>query len=326
MKKKIVLVLIAFLFVFASGACSLNTPDQLSQEERIELIKEIQEFEKRFGFKETDFFKYYDPDTTAYHLYYYTGKTTLPYSYEDPELRNKLFYSLPEDPGIDANLYDIFYYPAEAVAVSGLPITRALLKAPLDRIIFAVIHEDFHEQVDFPLGIEEPMGDLVSYLVALEFAEMKFGQDSDCYKKLERVFGEEYKLSQVFIEYYQLLSELYLNYQLGEFSKEEALAEKEVLLKAMAKDYREVIGKESRYPFNNAYIAFMITYFRYYPPIYEVYLATDENLLETIEIFKTIPVKVQSYSLEKIKKAEKEMADYLEGIIKSKEPTEVGSF
>jgi len=318
LKKKIILVLVAISLVFVSGCNFFKNPNpELSQEElyKIELVKEIQEFEKNFGFKETANFQKYDPQKTAYYLYYYTKKTFMPYSYEDPRLFLMMGFKKPKEP--NSEKYDVFLYECQAVA-GGKTITKALMDAPIHRILEVVAHEDFHEQINFPLGVEEPIVTLVGYLVAMEFAKFKFGEDSDVYKHLESGLEVRLALAPIFVKYHGLLTNLYLKYKLGELSREETLLRKEALYEGMEAEFLEG-GFKIKSHLNNAFLAYEITYDRYFLLAYEVYSATDCDVLETIEIFMNLPRDGDFFiSLGKIKQIEKEVMDYLKDVIENK--------
>jgi len=324
LKKKIILIFLAILVVGSGAVYSfLEIKERKEINYRLELIREIQEFEKKFGFKETSNFKEYDPETEveAFYLCYFTEKTVLPHSHDDPQLF--LRWSKEEFPKVDSEKYDIFYYRAEALA-GKREITEALLKTSLSRMLMVVVHEDFHEQMEYPSGIEEPLATLVSILLAQEFAKEKFGKESEVYKNLEKKLKRWTELSPLFIKYFGLLSELYLKYQQEKITLKETLLKKEDLYKALAEEIRQKTKKEFPYPLNNALLAFAMTCIRYFPLAYQVYLSTNQNLSETIEIFLNLPIEEPPFDLsfdllglEEIKKIEKETERYLKEIIKS---------
>ena len=75
---------------------------------------------------------------------YLTGKLELPDSYRE------LHLAQGSDTGcaVDERKYDVFFYPAEAVASGASPVTPALADASLERVLVVVPHEDFHGQTE----------------------------------------------------------------------------------------------------------------------------------------------------------------------------------
>jgi len=317
--RKAALALLIVLLVSIPG-CGGSHPESgltAEQQYRLQLVAEIKAFEKELGFEETDNFKTYSDEMESYDYYFYTPKTTLPYSLDDPSLRYGT--GKPESASIDLKEFDVFSYSIEAIAGVKTPITKSLLRAPLSRFIHLIFHEDWHEQIDSPLGIEEPAAEVVSYAAALLFVEEKFGRDSAVFKTLNDEFNKKLKESEIYQRYYDELSLLYSQFHSGELSEEETLSRKAKLLQAMGDDLKDLWGGKPP-QLNNAFIAFQMTYLRHLPLMYQVFSATDYNLRETIDIFRLVPSQgVRFESVEELKRIEAEITDYLHAALANKE-------
>lgn len=281
----------------------------VSQIDRLSLVEEIKAFEKQLGFDETENFKVYSAETEAYDYYFYTSATSLPYSLGDPSLQYG--EGKPPKAVTDSGEYDVFIYSVEAIAGVKTPITKSLLRAPLSRFIHVIFHEDWHEQIASSLGIEESSGEVVAYTAALLFTEKKFGQDSAVYQDLRDEFRKKLAESEIYRQYYDKLSALYAQFQAGEISEPETLAQKAELLRAMSRELWKIWGGKPG-QLNNAFIAFQMTYYRHLSLMYEVFSATNFNLAKTMSIFRAMPNQgVEFGSVEELKQLENEITDYL---------------
>ena len=273
------------------------------------MIGDIKAFEKKLGFNETENFKTYSDETEAYDYYFYTPRTTLPYSLDDPLLQ--FVAGKSESLPIDLEEYDVFHYSIEAIAGVKTPVTKSLIQAPLPRFIHIVFHEDWHEQIDLPLGIEEPSGEVVSYAAAMLFAEEKFGLDSAVYKTLKEEFRNKLRESKLYQNYYEELKLLYSLFHSGGISQAETLSRKARLLEVMEDDLTDIWGA-SPSQMNNAFIAFQMTYFRHLPLMYQVYSVMNFDLMKTVVIFLSVPEQGTKFeSVEEVKSIENEVTDYL---------------
>jgi hypothetical protein len=63
----------------------------------------------------------------------------------------------------------------EAVGEVGVPVTTALLEGKLDRFLYLVIHEDCHDQFEFPYGFEEALCNLIAYQGMKAFSTRQYG-------------------------------------------------------------------------------------------------------------------------------------------------------
>ena len=310
MRRALLLLLIVLLITIPG--CKLSSPhSELSDEQRykLDLIEEIKDFEKKLGFDETENFNIYSGETEAYDYSFFTPITELPYSLDDPLLQCAT--GKPESVPIDLEKYDVFFYSIQAIAGVETPVTKSLLQAPLPRFIHVIIHEDWHEQMDSPLGIEEPCAEVVSYTAAILFAEEKFGQNSEVYRTLQERFGKKLEESELYQQYYDELDLLYSSFHSGAISEADTLAQKARLLKSMAEELKGMWGAAPR-QLNNAFIAFQMTYFRHFPLIQQVYSATNYDLAETMAIFRSVPAQEVAFdNVAELKSIEKEVTDYL---------------
>lgn len=308
MKKVFLILLVTLVLIIPS--CQPGTGLTSEQKYRMELVEEIKAFEKKLDFKETENFRAYSSKTEAYDYYFYTPIIKLPYSLGDPLLQ--FGTGTRQSANIDTKKYDVYFYSIQALAGIKTPVTRSLIEAPLSRFIFVIIHEDWHEQIDLPLGIEEPSGQIVGYAVAMLFAREKFGSDSTIYKTLGQELNGKLKESKVYSKYYEQLQALYAEYKAGIISETETSLRKEQSLKAMGDELKEIWGAKPD-QLNNAFIAFQMTYLRHLPLMYQVFLAADSNLNETLTIFRSMPEQgISANNLDDIKRIEKQVTDYLQ--------------
>ncbi|HEY81757.1 MAG TPA: aminopeptidase [Dehalococcoidia bacterium] len=315
---RVALALVIVLLLIIPGCMRPYPQSTLTSEQqyRLQLVEEIKAFEKELGFEETENFKTYSDEVETYDFYFYTPRTTLPYSLDDPSLRYGT--GKPQSAPFDLKEFDVFAYSVEAIAGVKTPVTRSLLRAPLARFIHIIFHEDWHEQIDSPLGIEEPTAEVVSYAASLRFAEEKFGRDSAVFKTLNQEFQKKLKESEIYQRYYDELSLLYSQFRSGKLSKKETLSRKSSLLQAMGDELKDLWGGKPA-QLNNAFIAFQMTYFRHFPLMYQVFSATDYDLEKTIDIFRWVPSQgVKFGSVEELKRIEAEVTDYLQSALTSK--------
>ncbi len=300
---------IALLMLFAAVVSSCQPETPVDEGQRRQLIAEIKAFEKELGFAETENFKTYSPETEAYHYLFYTPSMQLPYSLDDPMLISAI--GTRDSVYLDFKKYDAYFYSIPSVAGEGTPVTESLLQAPLYRFIQIIFHEDWHEQIDLPHGLEEPSAEIIGYAAATLFARDRFGQDSEVYQTLVKHFDNKLRESEVYIAYYAKLEALYAQYHEGKLSELDALIRKSRLLEAMGNELHRIWGGKPD-QLNNAFIAFQMTYLRHLPLMHEVFQAADFDLGRTIPIFLAMPEqKTESDTLEQVKGIEARVVDYL---------------
>jgi len=314
LRKAFLLIILALLIIIPGCSSPVTCNSQDKQTERLELIAEIKAFEKRLGFTETENFNTYAEDIEAYFHTFFSPSTQLAYSLDDPLLQSA--EGRPEDLPYSLDGYDVFFYPIEALAGINTPITASLLEAPLHRLIHVVIHEDWHEQIDLPLGIEEPTGEVISYPVAMLFAEEKYSRNSKVYKELKKEFDNKLKESEIYKRYYHELDKLYSTYNTGEISLPETMSQKKQLLKSMSNEIMSLYGGRPD-QLNNAYISFQMTYFRHLSTMHQIYQATNYDLIRTMELFRSIPGQGATYeTMRQVIEKENEVIDYFKEQIK----------
>ena len=301
------LVILTIVSAVIVSSCRQSVP--VTEEQRLELIEEIKAFEKELGFLETENFKTYSPEIGAYDYLFYTSSTHLPYSLDDPELISAL--GTRDSVSLDYQKYDAYFYSIPSVAGKGTPVTESLMQAPLSRFIQIIFHEDWHEQVDLSMGLEEPSAEIIGYAAALAFTGEKYGQNSPVHRTLKKHFENKLRESEVYGEYYTRLETLYAQYQEGKLSELDTLIRKARLLEAMGNELYGIWGGKPD-QLNNAFIGFQMTYLRHLPLMYEVLEATDSDLIKTIQIFLAMPEQEKAFdSLEQVKGIERRVADYL---------------
>ncbi len=306
---KILPLLIISIVVSAAAFSSCQPSAPAAGEQRLKLIEEIKAFEKELGFLETENFKVYSPEIGAYDYLFYTSSTQLPYSLDDPALISAI--GTRDSVSLDYQKYDAYFYSIPSVAGEGTPLTESLVKEPFFRFIHIIFHEDWHEQIDLPTGLEEPSAEVISYAAAKLFAGDKFGQDSQTYRTLSRDLDNKLRESEVYRKYYTRLTALYGQYHEGKLSELDTLTGKARLLETMGDELYSIWeGKPDQ--LNNAFIAFQMTYYRHLPLMSDVLQANDSDLRETIRIFLAMPEQRKSFdTLEQVKGIEESVVDYL---------------
>ena len=273
------------------------------------MIAEIKAFEKELGFAETENFKMFSPETEAYHYLFYPPGMQLPYSLDDPALMSAI--GTRDSVYLDFKKYDAYFYSIPSVAGEGTPVTESLLQAPLYRFIQIIFHEDWHEQIDLPHGLEEPSAEIISYAAATLFARDRFGHDSQVYQTLVKHFDNKLRESEIYIAYYARLEDLYAQYHEGKLSELDTLIRKSRLLEDMGNELQLIWGGKPD-QLNNAFIAFQMTYLRHLPLMYEVFQAADSDLGRIIPILLAMPEqKKEPDALEQVKDMERRVVDYL---------------
>jgi hypothetical protein len=306
---KTIPVLLALVLASALLIPSCRPSAPADREQRLELIAEIKAFEKSLGFAETENFKTYSPEIDAYHYLFYTSSTHLPYSLDDPALISAI--GTRDSVSLDYQKYDAYFYAIPSVAGEGTPVTDSLIREPLDRFIQIIFHEDWHEQIDLPLGLEEPSAEIIGYAAAMLFAGEKYGRDATVYKTLQNNLDSRLRESTVYGEYYDKLSALYAQYQEGKLSEMDTLTGKTQLLESMGDALYGIWGGRPE-QLNNAFIAFQMTYLRHLPLMHQVLVAADYDLSKTVQLFLAMPEQGTAYnSLAQVKSIEASVIAYL---------------
>jgi hypothetical protein len=303
----LIIISLAFLSALIIPSCQPAT--SVGEEQKLQLIEEIKAFEKRLGFAETENFRTYSPELGAYDYLFFTPSTQLPYSLDDPALVAAI--GTRDSVSLDYQKYDAFFYSIPSVAGEGTPLTESLMQVLLHRFIQIIFHEDWHEQIDLPHGLEEPSAEIIGYTAAMLFCREKYGQDSQVYRTLQKHLDNKLRESQVYGEYYDKLIALYAKYHEGKLSELDTLIRKARLLESMGNElYRIWGGRPDQ--LNNAFIAFQMTYLRHMPLMHQVLEAADYDLTKTVQLFLAMPEQgTPRDSLERVKGIEASVVGYL---------------
>ncbi len=250
---------------------------------RDEIIAGMKEFQRELGFPQTRNFEKHSGDVETFDRCYFTGKLTLPASYEELDLRQGAC-------AIDQEEHDVFFYRIEAVASGKAPVTSSLANASVERLLVVVPHEDFHAHKhvrNAPAAAGEAVTTLVGFLAAAEFARGRFGEDSQVYRNLARESEIFLRKAEIVNRYYEVLSRLYAGVRQGEVNRETALEQKRRVFLDLERECRAIRPDPVSFnkcpgALNNAGLAFDRTYTATYAPAWEVYLANGRDARATI--------------------------------------------
>lgn len=287
-------------------------------------IKEVKEFEAGLGFKETKNFVDFD-ENVSYSALYFQKFSDMPFSYLDPRMgfrgiddKNlekgvsfaKLMFT--KYYGIDTTKCDFFLYLNGAWA-GGTKITPGMLdKTPKD-LAYTVMHEDWHDNVDLPMHIEEATCDLIGIAGTAQFLKMENANKS-LRERLDFAMAINYthkKLSDLSTLFYFKAIDTTTYY----LRKRDGLHELKNKLVSLRQDTSEI---------NAAWVSFYHVYTHYYPLMYRLYDACNADIKEFVGVLKTIPFNKLTnfeYSIcffEKTRKVDKYIEVYLEKIIQIK--------
>lgn len=249
-----------------------------------EAIEGIKRFEEAQGLKPTRNFETRSDKAAASNRCYFTGKLELPRTYDELELRQVKGPSC----GIDETKYDVFYYAIEAVASGNTPVTADLEKAPLERVLMVVPHEDLHdasELKDLPAAIGEAATTLMGFHTAAAFAREQYGADSATSRNLSREAELFLRKSEIVNRYFDRLTSLYKSAR----EKESALAAKAEAFAQLRQECTAIRPAPTSFnacpaALNNAGLAFDATYTRYYPLLYRLYVFEGRDLAATLRV------------------------------------------
>ena len=243
-------------------------------------------FEQTLGVEATNNFLKYSASQRAVHRCYFTGRLELPGSYRDLHLVQG------SDAGcsVDVQQYDVFFYPAEVVATGASPVTPALADAPLERLLVVVPHEDFHSQAvtrGSSPEMAEAAATLIGFLTASEFAKDRYGEGSPAFQRLDREARLFLQKAAIVNLYHDRVSALYSSFRSGKITRQTALARKEELFLALARECAAIVPEPVSFnkcpaALNNAGLAFDNTYTRRYPAMFDRYEQSGEDTRATI--------------------------------------------
>jgi hypothetical protein len=277
---------IALLAALSAGCAQLGEhygpPVRAVYHQRAGLLDEIRVFERSFGFRKTANFRDFSPEREAYSFCGYASPLQLPYSYEDPAIR--WLDSVTEEEcrklGRDA---DVYFGAVEAQGEGGTAVTTSMAAGTLDRFLYLVIHEDCHDQFDFPYGIEEALCNLIAYKAMVAFGEKKFGESAGENRAIRGYADGQSSHIRVVIGYYEQLAALYGRHERAQISPEVLLRERA----AIFGHAERALGWEPG-NMNNVIIANEMTYRRHYPFLESVYDALGRDLARAVEFFRYV--------------------------------------
>lgn len=280
------LTALAILALWAAPVCAGDASATAVAGNRGDLVGAIKHVERNLGFRRTRNFEKVSPVSAVAYRCYYSGKLELPASYEQLQM------SLGSNAGcpVDPRQYDVFFYPMEAMGNGKSPVSASLAHASVERFLFVVPHEDFHanrELRKLPSTWGEASATLIGFLTAAEVARQRFGAHSEVYQDLQREPDLFARKAEIVNRYFAALGQLYALAHSGQISARDALAEKQ---QAFDRIHQECIAitpnpksfKRGLAADNNAGLAFDETYTKYYPLMYQLYVAEGRALKPTL--------------------------------------------
>jgi hypothetical protein len=296
---------VALLVAWLPGA---EVPQAPSSADRSDLVSAVKRLEKKLGFRRTKNFRTESAESNVAYRCYYTGKLELPGSYEKLQLIEGTKSGCP----LDAQKYDVFFYPLEAVGSGQTPLSAALASESTERLLAVVPHEDFHASKDLhklPAAWGEASSTLIGLLTAAEVARQQFGESSAVYQNLEREPELFARKAEIVNRYHAQLSQVYAAASTGQISQQDALAQKRQAFDDLHAECLAVTPEPKSFnrcpgASNNAGLAFDETYTKYYPLMYRVYLANRRALKPTVAaIERALHASTEKEALKNLMKA-----------------------
>jgi len=264
--------------------------------------------EKKLGFHRTKNFHRQSAEIAAAYRCYYTGKLELPDSYAGLQLApgTKTGCSL------DTRKYDVFFYPLEAAGSGKTPVSASLANEPTERFLVVVPHEDFHSSKELqklPPTLGEGAATLAGFLTAAEVARQQFGEKSEVYQNLQREPELFMRKAEIVNRYHIQLRQLYTAARAGRISQPDALAQKQAAFEELHQACTAILPAPKTFnrcpaAINNAGLAFDETYTKYYPLMYQLYLAKGREIKSTFEALKkALNAKAETEAVDNLQRA-----------------------
>jgi hypothetical protein len=304
----VVPIALVALSLAASGATATGDRADSSATNRQDLVTAVQQLEKKLGFRRTrNFHKETAAPAVAYRCYY-TGKLELPDSYAGLQLARGTKSGCP----LDTRKFDVFFYALDADASGKTPVSTALAHESVERFLVVVPHEDFHASKQLrklPDAWGEAAATLAGFLTAAEVARQRFGEHSEVYQNLEREPDLFARKAELVNRYHARLGRLYAAVRAGEVSEPEARAQKQqafeeirracVAIDPAPKSFQRCLASD-----NNAGLAFDATYTKYYPLMYQLYLAKGRAVKPTLDALeRALNVRTEAEARDNLEKA-----------------------
>jgi len=276
---------VAALLAALSAGCGqlreLITPSAPGMtDEWAALLNEIRTFERRISFVDTDNFADLSREQDTFPFCGIASRLTLPYSYEDPAIQ-WLDSETEEECRVRGRDADVYFGAVEAWGEVGTPVTPSMITGKLDRFLYLVIHEDCHDQFDFPYGIEEALCDVLTYKAMAVFTREKFGAYAREHRAIQRYAETQSRLARATIIYYEQLATLYARHERREISSDELLRERAAIFRNAEKPLAWTKGE-----LNNVGLANDMTYSRHYPFLESVFEALGNDLTRALAFFR----------------------------------------
>jgi hypothetical protein len=245
-------------------------------------LEEVRAFEHRIGFTKTATFVEFSEEQGRIPFCGHVSRLYLPYSYEDPAI---LWYNVATEQECRAHAdgADVYFGSVEVLGEAGAAVSPEVLAVQLNRFLYLVIHEDCHEQFEFPYGIEEALCNLIAYQGMTRFSEEKYGPEAREYIAIQRYAIVEAKRTRSIRDLYDQLAGYYARYERKDMSAE-----------ALLKERARVFGRAERAlawrrgSLNNVGMANEMTYSRHYPLLESVYDALGRDLARTVAFFRRV--------------------------------------
>ena len=246
------------------------------------VLAEVRAYERTLGFRETKNFVRVADTTDEYTICGYAPRFELPYSYEDPLIR---WSEATSDAACKADAKDSDYYFAriEAVGEVGVPVTTALLEGKLDRFLYLVIHEDCHDQFEFPYGFEEALCNLIAYQGMTAFSTRQYGRWSRTNFGIRAYAGTQTQLTRAVVSYYGYTERLYASHARGEMALMPGMQQRARLFASAERTLGWAKGA-----MNNVGLANEMTYSRHFPLVERVFDALDGDLVKLMDFFRQV--------------------------------------
>lgn len=246
------------------------------------LLDEVRAYQRRIGFRDTANFRVTREQLSEYTICGYAPRLQLPYSYQDPAIRWSNA-TAEQACHADARAEDVYFARTEAVGEIGTAMTPRMLQGKLDRFLYLVIHEDCHDQFDFPYGFEEALCNLLGYQGMAAFARDKYGASAREHRAVRAYAQTQVQLTHAVVGYYRQVEQLYARHARGEMAAAAALIARVYLFGGAER----TLGWRRR-TMNNVGLANEMTYSRHYPLVERVYETLGQDMAQTVAFFKRV--------------------------------------
>jgi hypothetical protein len=301
---------LVFIALSAGSLPASDSPPASEAPNRKDLVSAIKRLEKKLGFRRTKNFTKESAKTAVAYRCYYTGKLELPDSYAGLQLRPGTEAGCP----LDSEKFDVFFYPLDSNASGKTPLTASLANESVERFLVVVPHEDYHASKELqrlPPTWSEAASTLIGFLTAAEVARQHFGESSEVYQNLRREPELFLRKAEIVNRYHAQLRQLYTAAHAGQISERAALAQKQQAFEELHQACLAISPEPksfNRCPAanNNAGLAFDETYTKYYPIVYQLYLAEGRALKPTLDALQNaLHAKSEEEALDNLRRAGK---------------------